>query len=102
MQISPEDGTWFGNATELPDGIARGAAELECLRNTREALAAAVAPILMVGQRPPATNAEGKREQQVKIRLTAYQRTRIEEAARLDGFRSVSDFIRAAAIAKAG
>jgi len=69
-----------------------------CYTETIELLVSALATMLEMGDKPPLPASAGKREQQVNIRVTADERMRIEEAARQAGFRSVSDFIRAAAL----
>ncbi len=101
--LEPDDEVGFvGQALELPNVFADGGTANECVRATREALTAAVATMLEVGQRPPAPSAEGKRLMQVNVRLTAYEKQILEEMARQGGYRSVSDFVRAAALARAG
>lgn len=100
--IEPEGREYFGTSIELPNVFVHGSTETECFIKTREALTFAVATMLEMGDKPPMPASAGKREQQVNIRLTADERTRIEEAARQAGFRSVSDFIRAAALKHAG
>ncbi len=73
-----------------------------CAKNVLEATTAAVATILEMGDTPPSAAREGKRDQQVNIRLTAEEKLRLEEAARRDGFRGLSDYLRSAAIERAG
>ena len=82
----------------MPAVFADGKTIEACARETLDALTTAVATMLEIGQRPPSPASDGKREQQVNIRLTADERLRIEEAARAEGFRSVSDYIRAASL----
>lgn len=82
----------------MPTVMADGKTIEACIAELKEALTFAVATMLEMGDKPPMPASAGKREQQVNIRLTADERMRIEEAARQAGFRSVSDFIRAAAL----
>lgn len=71
-----------------------------CARETLRATVAAVATMLERGERPPSPASEGKREAQINIRVTAEEKLALEESARREGFRSVSDFIRNAALSK--
>ncbi|KAA0212955.1 MAG: ribbon-helix-helix protein, CopG family [Cyanobacteria bacterium CYA] len=57
--------------------------------------------MLELGQQPPAPAREGKRDQQVNIRLTSEEKMRLEEASRREGFRSLSDFLRASGLNRA-
>ncbi len=101
--LEPDDEVGFvAHALELPSVFADGRTANECVRATRKALTAAVATMLEAGQRPPAPSAEGKRLMQVNVRLTAYEKQILEEMARQSGYRSVSDFVRAAALSRAG
>ncbi len=90
---------FVGHALELPNVFADGSTANECVRSMREALTAAVATMIEAGQRPPAPSAEGKRAMQINIRLTAHEKLQLEEMARQHGYRSVSDYLRATALA---
>ena len=74
----------------------------QCAESTIEATTLAVASMLEDGERPPAPASAAKRDRQVNIRMTADEKFRLEQAARREGFRSVSDFIRTAAMNRAG
>ncbi|MGD9693678.1 MAG: type II toxin-antitoxin system HicB family antitoxin [Phycisphaerales bacterium] len=89
---------FIGSSVELPTVFADGSTLAQCAKETLEALTTTIATLLEQGERPPAPASEGKREQQVNIRLTADERLRIEETARQEGFRSLSDYIRHAAL----
>ncbi len=95
---SEPDVGFIGSSVEMPGVFADGKTIEACARETLEALTTAVATMLEMGERVPAPASEGKREQQVNIRLTADERLRIEESARQAGFRSVSDYMRYAAL----
>lgn len=95
---SEPDLGFIGSSVEMPGVFADGKTIESCARETLEALTSAIATMLEMGDRPPAPASEGKREQQVNIRLTADERVRIEETARQSGFRSISDYIRHAAL----
>lgn len=103
LTIEPEpDLGYLGSSVELPFVMADGKTVAACVKGTREALIATVATILEDGERPPVPAREGKRDQQVNIRLTADEKYQLENAARKQGYRSISDFIRAAALADTG
>ena len=54
--------------------------------------------MLEEGQKPPRPAREGKRTQQVNVRLTAEEKAMLEGTAKRNGFHGLSDFLRAAAI----
>lgn len=93
-----ERGGFIGSSVEMPNVFVRGATEEECVRNTRRALEVAVAVSLAEGLRVPPPATAGLRDQQVNVRLTADEKHRLEAFAQQGGFRSVSDFIRNAAL----
>src|ERR1700722_12138191 len=66
-----EDGEYYGRGVELPYAFGEGATIEECARSTREAFVTAVAGHLQQGQSPPAPATEGKRDQQLNIRLSS-------------------------------
>lgn len=91
----------IGFTAEMPLVMGDGRTLAECAKNVLEATTLAVATMLEKGQRPPSPAREGKREHQVNIRLTADEKMSLEAATTRGGFRSISDFIRAAALDKA-
>ncbi len=93
-----ESGDYVGSALEMPLVMADGKTPNECVRQVRQALAAAVATLLESGQSPPAPASEGRRDQQVNIRLTLEEKRFLEEASRSRSFRGVSDFIRSSVL----
>lgn len=97
-----EDVGFVGHALELPTVFGDGATPTECVASVREALAVTVATMIELGQRPPLASSLAKRQTQVNIRLTNEEKLVLEEAARRQGFRGLSDYIRSAAIARAG
>ena len=94
-------GGFVGRALEFPTVFDRGANADECVRNTRTALLIAVATMLEMGEHPPAPSAQGVRQTQVNIRLSAEEKLLLEESARKAGFRGISDYIRSAVVARA-
>jgi predicted RNase H-like HicB family nuclease len=92
---------YFGRTAEMPSVMADGPTVEECARETMNATIASIATLLEKGEPVPAPASEGRRDQQVNVRLTLDEKDRIDAAARQAGFRSVSDFIRHAALDKA-
>lgn len=95
---SDDKGGFVGRALEFPSGFERGRTADECVARLREALTAAVATMLEMGDRPPAASEFGVRQSQVNIRLTAEEKLLLESSAKQAGFRGLSDFLRARAI----
>lgn len=93
-----EDDEYYGRGLEMPSVMAEGKTPDDCVAATREALTIAVAYLLESGQTPPSPASEGKRSEQVNIRLTAEEKLMLEEAARRKGFRGISDFIRSTSL----
>jgi len=98
-----EDGDWYGRGLELPGIMADGPTPDACVRELREALVYAVATLMEIGEPvpSPASASDGRRTEQVNLRLTAAERVDLEAVARAAGFPTVSDFVRAAAVEKA-
>ena len=69
--LSCEEGHWYGRGLELPNVFGDGKTVAQCVQNTREALAGAVAYFLEERQKPPAPARAGTRTQQVNVRLTS-------------------------------
>lgn len=82
---------------EMPMVIVHGSSPNECEKKARDALRVAAATMLEQGQTPPTT--ADKRSAQVNVRLTAEEKLLLEESARREGFRGLSDFIRHLALA---
>jgi predicted RNase H-like HicB family nuclease len=96
--VAFEDGHWYGRGLELPGINGDGKTVSRCVRDTREALAAAAAYLIEEGQTPPAPAQAGTRTKQVNVRLTAEEKVLLETAAKQKGFQGLSDFVRAAAL----
>ena len=94
IQADPDVG-FMGNCIEMPLVFGDGKTPDACVRDTRAAMIAVVAYMLESGQVPPASMSENRRDQQLNVRLTLEEKLALEEAARQNGFRGVSDFVRA-------
>ena len=95
-----EDGEYYGRGLEMPYVMNDGKTPDACVRATRESLAVAVATLLEAGDVPPAPASEGKRTEQVNVRLTPEEKLLLEEAARSRGFRGLGDFVRSTALSR--
>ena len=99
--LAREDEWWYGHGLELPGAGGDGATAETAVADTREALVTVVAYMLESGERPPAPASEGRRTEQVNIRLTAEERVRLEAESQAQGFRGLSDYVRAACLSDA-
>jgi predicted RNase H-like HicB family nuclease len=93
-----EDDEYFGRGVELPYAFGEGKTIEQCARNTREAFVTAVAGYLQEGNSPPAPAHEGKRDQQLNIRLSSQERLLLETKARQSGATGISEYVRAVAL----
>ena len=98
--LSHEDGEYYGHSLELPNVFGDGKTPTACVNNTLDATAIAVATMLEAGETPPLPAHEGKRTEQVNIRLSVEEKTIMESKAKQRGFRGLGDFIRTAALAQ--
>ncbi len=99
--LEREDDWWYGHGLEQPGAGGDGATIEAAVADTREALVTITAYMLEKGERPPAPANEGLRTEQVNIRLTAEERLHLESRSQAQGFRGLSDFVRAVALADA-
>jgi predicted RNase H-like HicB family nuclease len=100
--LSREGGHWYGRGLELPHIFGDGATPAKCVAKTEEAFVGVVALMLEEGQKPPMPARQGRRTQQVNIRLSAEEKLILENAANRKGFTGVSDFVRAVVLESAG
>lgn len=96
--LNQEDDHWYGRGLELPMTFGDGETVEACIADTVEAMVASVALMLEEGQRPPTPAREGKRTEQVNIRLSAEEKLRLETIAEERGYRGLGDYMRAAAL----
>lgn len=92
-----EEGGYTARAVEMPTAFANDPSEARALKKIRDVLEMLVATLLEQEIEPPVPASE-KRSEQLNVRLTSSERIRIESAAKRQGFRGVSDFVRAAAL----
>jgi predicted RNase H-like HicB family nuclease len=98
--LEREDDWWYGHGLELPGAGGDGGTPEAAVSDTREAMVAVTAYMLEKGERPPAPANEGRRTEQVNIRLTAEERLHLEGRSQAQGFRGLSDYVRAVALAE--
>ncbi len=96
--IASENNEYYGRGLEMPYVFGGGKTSDECIQNTREALISAVAHLLEQGEVVPAPASEGKRTEQVNIRLTVEEKTILGATAKSRGFQGLADYIRARAL----
>lgn len=94
--------TFFGRTLEMPLVMADGKTREACIQQVLEATTFCIAGMLEDGETPPQPATDETRSAQVNVRLTAMEKYSLEQAARRAGFRGLSDFMRAAALDKAG
>jgi len=93
------DGEYYGRGVELPGAMGDGITPDECVASTRQAITVAVAAMLEAGEAPPPPASEGARTEQVNIRLTPREKLQLETAATQSGYRGLSEYVRAKALA---
>ncbi len=97
MVLEREPGGFMARSIEMPNVIVHGPSPNQCEKKAREALRIAVATMLEQGRTPPV--AANKRTAQVNVRLTAEEKLLLEDTAKREGFKGLSDFIRHLALA---
>ncbi len=93
-----EDGAYYGTGLEIPGANGDGPDPAACLKDVREAMAAVVGIMIEDGQQPPVPASSAGRAVQVNIRMSPREKLMVEELSRQQGFRGISDYIRAKAI----
>ena len=96
-----EDGEYHGRGVELPFTFGGGKTPGACVENTRRGFVLDAASMIEAGETPPAPAAEGKRDQQINVRVTSEEKLILESAARRAGAAGLSDFVRSRALAGA-
>lgn len=94
--------TYEAHSLELPEIHGRGKTWHGCYWGAVRATGNAVATMLNHGQRPPLPIRVDDRNHRLRIRVTAEEKLRLESAAIRESFRSVSDYVRNAALRPAG
>lgn len=93
----PEGGV-EGSCVELPYAAGQGDTIQSCYHELFEIMVTTLAVMIEEGQSVPSPLSVQRRDAQVNLRLSQDEKLRLEETATREGYRSVSDFIRAAAL----
>jgi predicted RNase H-like HicB family nuclease len=94
-----EEGHFYGRGLELPTVFGDGKTPDQCEQSTRKSLEVGVAYLIERHMPVPPPASAKQRTEQVNVRLTAEEKLLLEEAARVKGFRGISDFVRSASLA---
>lgn len=97
IEADPDCG-YFGYTVEMPLVMGDGRTIQACAKCILEATTITVAHMIEIGEQPPAPARDLKRDQQINIRLSAEEKLRLEATAHREGYRSMSDYVRAAAL----
>lgn len=97
-----EDGGFEARCVEMSNAVGFGDTREEAIREYFGVAETVFAFMIEEGQAIPAPAGENQRTQQVNIRLTAMEKLRLEAVSKQQGFRSLSDFMRAASLGRAG
>jgi predicted RNase H-like HicB family nuclease len=94
-----EDGDFYARALEVSGAMNHGATREEAIENGIDITTSLLAYMLEKGEIPPPPASDERRDEQVNVRLTRLEKVLLEEAARVRGYRGISDFMRAATLA---
>jgi predicted RNase H-like HicB family nuclease len=97
--IQQEGDEYVGRGLELPNAFEDGRSADECVKKTREMFVTVVAAMIEAGEVPPPSASEGKRTEQVNVRLSAEEKLVLEASARRHGHSGLAEYIRSAALA---
>ncbi|HEY8751125.1 MAG TPA: hypothetical protein VIM11_24290 [Tepidisphaeraceae bacterium] len=97
--IGQEGDDYIGRGLELPNAFEDGRTPDECVKKTREMFVTVVAAMIEAGEVPPPPASEGKRTEQVNVRLSAEEKLVLEASARRHGHAGLAEYIRSVAIA---
>src|SRR5579859_1066368 len=97
--IQQEGGEYVGRGLELPNAFEDGRTPDECVKRTREMFVTVVAAMIEAGEVPPPPASEGKRTEQVNVRLSAEEKLVLEASAQRHGHSGLAEYIRSAALA---
>ncbi|MEM1011988.1 MAG: type II toxin-antitoxin system HicB family antitoxin [Planctomycetota bacterium] len=95
-----DDGLFYGRGVEYPYLLGHGKTPAAAYKMAREGLIGSIAVDLASGEKIPEPMSE-KRDQQINVRVSTFEKLRIERAAKQAGFRGIADYLRHAALAEA-
>jgi predicted RNase H-like HicB family nuclease len=97
LERNAEDDLYYGRGVEYPYLLGHGKTPAAAHRMAVEGLQAAVEADLLAGQTPPMPGGV-KRDRQINVRVSAFEKLQIESAARRSGFRGLADYLRHVAL----
>lgn len=101
VRFSPcPEGGLEGTSIELPYAMGQGNTITECYAELLEGMVVILATMIENGDALPTPVNSGRRNVQLNIRLTADERTRLEQAAKREGFSTVAEFVRTMALSR--
>ena len=100
--LTYDDGSFAMRCVESPSVVAFGDTPQEAMADYQGCLEIALVYKIEEGEDIPLPTNDDQRTQQVNIRLTAMEKLRLEAVSKQQGFRSLSDFMRAASLGRAG
>jgi len=93
-------GRYVGFSAELPGVMGGGDTPEACIADTLRSQAYCVAIMLEKNEPVPEPVSKRARTEQLNLRVSPSEKHALEEAAIEEGYRSVSDFVRQAALAR--
>ena len=95
-----EEGYWYGYGLELPLTMGGGKTAQACIRDTQIALIVSVATTIERGETPSMPAKQGRRTQQVNVRLTDEEKAVLTATAKARGFKGLGDYLRSTALSR--
>jgi predicted RNase H-like HicB family nuclease len=99
-RMSP--GSFVGRSIELPGTIGHGSTYQECADSTLRTQSFEICTLLERDEPLPEPANSRRRTVQLNLRISPHEKLVMEEAATTRGFRSISDFVREAALEASG
>lgn len=91
---------YVAHALEVPTARAAAYTPDDAVAEVRRQAVLIVAEMMDEGRKPPFPAGDARRSEQVNVRLTMEEKMMLEDCARQEGFRGLSDYVRAAVVAK--
>jgi hypothetical protein len=98
LEFDSQSKCYIGRSVEMPAVFGEGKSVDACAKDTQRATIAAICTLLELRRRVPAPASNASRTEQLNVRLSASEKSSLDAAASREGFRSVSDFVRAVAL----
>jgi hypothetical protein len=95
-RIGPDE--FMGRSVELPGVVGFGSSHQRCIESTLRTQSYEVCTLLERGEPVPESVSSRRRTVQLNLRISPNEKQEMEQAALARGFRSISDFVREAAL----